>query len=100
MRIERILIAATALAAEPVEAIFRRAVSALSAGDYASAEQGFRSVLESEPKNTGALGNLGVVYARTNRLGDAAATYRRALRVAPSVKGLLLNLGLVEFKRE
>src|SRR5438132_12955260 len=99
MRVELILIAVAALAAEPVEAIFQRAVAALSAGDYASAEQGFRSVLKSEPNNIGALGNLGVVYSRANRLSDAAETYRRALRLAPSDKGLLLNLGLVEFRR-
>ena len=41
------------------------------AGDYAAAEEGFRRVLNSAPDNIGALGNLGVVYSRTNRLTDA-----------------------------
>ena len=87
-------------AADPMEAVFNKAASALSAHDYAAAEQGFQTVLKAQPANIAALGNLGVVYARTNRPTQAITIYRRALRIAPGDKGLLTNLGLAYVKQE
>ena len=87
-------------AAGNAEALFQRAASALSLQDYTAAEQGFLSVLKLEPRNTGALGNLGVVYSRTHRYVQAIATYQRALRVTPADAALLLNLGLVYLRQE
>src|SRR5438067_1201568 len=81
-------------AAETPAAIFERAVRALNAGDYATAESGFQQVLKSSPEHLGVLQNLGLVYSRTNRLDEAIATYRRALAVNPLHRGALLNLGL------
>ncbi|MCU1326952.1 MAG: hypothetical protein JWN34_2322 [Bryobacterales bacterium] len=73
---------------------------ALSAGNYPAAERGFQAVLKLEPRNVGALGNLGVVYSRMNRFGQAIDAYQRALRLAPDDPGLTLNLGLAYVKQE
>jgi predicted Zn-dependent protease len=87
-------------AAEPVKEVFDRAARALAAADYQSAERGFQAVLHSEPRNIAALSNLGVIYSRTNRSGEAIAVYRRALELSPNDKALLLNIGLVYLRRE
>jgi Flp pilus assembly protein TadD len=63
--------------------IFEHASQALQTGDYATAESGFRKVLQSEPGNIGALSSLGVVYSRTNRYARAIEVYKQALRTAP-----------------
>src|SRR4051794_8668199 len=86
--------------AEPAEAIFQKAVSALAAKNYESAEQGFLAVLKIEPRNVGALGNLGVVYSRTLRFADAIRVYRQALAIVPGEKLLSTNLGLVYIRQE
>ncbi len=87
-------------AAEPAKEVFDRAAKDLAAGDYTAAERGFQTVLRTEPHHVGALGNLGVIYSRTNRADQAIAMYRRALKFSPDDQALLLNLGLVYLKRE
>ncbi len=87
-------------AEDPLLRVFQKAVTALSSGDYAAAELGFRQVLKSAPRHVGALGNLGVVYSRTSRPHQAIQTYQRALAIVPRDKSLLLNLGLVYLKQE
>src|SRR5581483_9500530 len=87
-------------ASETVQAIFDQAVKALAAGNYAAAEQGFQSVLKQEPSNVGAIGNLGILYARTNRADKAVAEYQQALRLSPNDEAILLNLGIVYLKQE
>lgn len=89
-----------AAATDSPQAIFNRAVQSLAAGDYAAAEQGFRSVLRVEPANVGAIGNLGILYARTNRPDKAIAEYKKALRLSPDDEPILLNLGLAYFKQD
>ena len=84
----------------PPEVVFERAASALAAQDYGAAEQGFAAVLKKYPNHIGALGNLGVVYSRTQRSARAIETYRRALALNPGDLALRLNLGLVYFKQE
>jgi tetratricopeptide (TPR) repeat protein len=80
------------------EQIFGTAARDLQAGRYAEAEAAFNQVLQREPNNLGALGNLGVLYNRQNRPLKAVDTYRRALRLAPNEPGLSLNLGLAYLK--
>jgi tetratricopeptide (TPR) repeat protein len=82
------------------EAVFRKASSALQNQNYKEAEAGFQAVLKLEPANVGALGNLGVVYSRTQRYTQAIEVYKRALRVAPGDKALLTDLGLAYVKQE
>jgi tetratricopeptide (TPR) repeat protein len=87
-------------AADALLPVFQKAVAALSAGDYAAAEAGFQQVLKAAPNHVGALGNLGVVYSRTSRPGQAIAAYQRALRIVPRDQALMLNLGLIYVKQE
>src|ERR1035437_861594 len=70
-------------AAESAKEVFDGAARALAAGDYATAERGFQSVLRAEPRNIPALSNLGVIYSHTNRADQAIAVYRRALQLSP-----------------
>ncbi len=65
------------------EQLFNQATQSLRAGDLEAAERGFREVLAQEPRNLGALGNLGVLLNRRNRPYEAIAVYRRALLLAP-----------------
>ena len=53
-----------------------------------------------QPGNVGALGNLGVVYSRTNRFPAAIDVYRRALKLAPKDPALNTNLGLAYVKQQ
>lgn len=87
-------------ASEPVQVTFDRAVQALSTGDYGAAEQGFQAVLKQQPNNVGAVGNLGILYARTNRVDKAITEYQRALRLSANDETILLNLGIVYLKEE
>ena len=80
------------------EQLFGAASRDLQAGRYAEAESGFAQVLQREPRNLGALGNLGVLYSRQNRPRQAVDIYRRALRLSPQDAGLQLNLGLAYLK--
>jgi tetratricopeptide (TPR) repeat protein len=86
--------------ADALETTFNSAATALSRGELQAAEQGFSTVLKSQPNNIGALGNLGVIYSRTGRTHDAIDVYKRALKVAPNTPGLILNLGLAYLKEE
>ena len=92
--------AAQARAAGNAEAAFQRAASALQSQNYSEAESGFREVLKLEPRNIGALGNLGVVYSRTHRYAQAVAVYKAALKIEPHDPGMLTNLGLAYIKQE
>src|SRR5947209_16341782 len=95
-----LIFALLAHAQDPLAGVFDRAVAALSAGDYAAAESGFQQVLKASPNHIGALGNLGVVYARSEQFDKAIGVYQRALRLVPNEKGLQLNLGLAYLKQE
>ena len=85
---------------QPAKLLFDEATKALAAGDYAAAERGFKAVARREPDNVGAIGNLGIIYARTNRADEAIAAYRRALRISPDDEAILLNLGIVYLKQD
>ena len=86
--------------AEPAKEVFDRAVRALGAGDYETAERGFQSVLREQPRNVAALSNLGVIYSRTNRADRRSPPTSGALQVSPDDKAILLNLGLVYLRQE
>lgn len=92
------LLALALLQSPSTEQIFLSAAQALQKADYPTAESGFLQVLKREPSNIGALGNLGVLYSRTNRPTRAIEVYERALKLAPNQPGLLLNLGLAYLK--
>ena len=87
-------------AAETAEATFRKAAAALASQDLTAAERGFLTVLQAEPRNIGAMGNLGVIYSRTRRYAQAIDIYQRALALVPGEKFLSTNLGLAYMKQE
>lgn len=87
-------------AAVSTEQVFVSASQALQAGRLGEAERGFLEVLKREPSNIGALGNLGVLYSRSDQPSKAIGVYRRALQLAPREAGLLLNLGLAYLKTD
>jgi tetratricopeptide (TPR) repeat protein len=94
------LFAVLLLSAESAEELFKRASAALQMQNYAAAEAGFQAVLKQEPRNIGALGNLGVIYSHTQRYTQAISIYRAALKIVPNEKTLLTNLGLAYIKQE
>jgi Flp pilus assembly protein TadD len=57
----------------PPEAVqqFDKAVSAMSAGDLAAAEQGFRALAAAYPTYSGPLLNLGILHAKAGKLEEA-----------------------------
>jgi tetratricopeptide (TPR) repeat protein len=88
-------------ATQPADArqVFERGQQALNSGDLTTAEKAFRQVLEAEPNNVGAHGNLAVVYMRRREWKPALAELRAAERLAPNVPGIRLNIGLAYFRQ-
>jgi protein O-GlcNAc transferase len=81
-----------------IQTQFDNAVAALKASDLPKAEAGFKTILESQPNNVGALANLGVVYSQMNQPAEAITIYNRALKLKPGDPRLLMNLGLAHLK--
>ena len=79
--------------------IFEQGEQALASGDLATAEKAFRHVLEAEPNNAGAHGNLAVVYMRRREWHPALAELRAAEKLAPDMPGIKLNIGLVYYRQ-
>jgi tetratricopeptide (TPR) repeat protein len=101
MRLLACLAMANALCAtQSVMQLFEEAATALTKGDYVAAERGFLKVLSASPDHVDTLVNLGVVYARTDRLEQAIITYRRAGELRPDDPSVLLNLGLAYLKQQ
>ena len=86
-------------AAQPagVQQVFEQGQQALEHGDLSSAEKAFRRVLDAEPNNVGAHGNLAVVYMRRREWKLALAQLHAAERLAPNMPGIRLNIGLVHY---
>ncbi|MCU1326279.1 MAG: tetratricopeptide repeat protein [Bryobacterales bacterium] len=55
----------------------------------------YEAVLRTEPSNTTALVNLGVIHASAGKTADAAALWRRALEANPAIEGASLNLAKI-----
>ena len=62
-------------------------------------EANWRTMLEKDPRDAGALFNLGVEYARRGEHGPAAAYYERALRIDPLDTGAHVALAGTYVKR-
>lgn len=60
----------------------------------AQAQAMFLSVLHDEPRNKGAMNNLGIVYDIQGNHVAAQATYRRALEIDPTMQATEVNLAL------
>ncbi|MDY6944941.1 MAG: tetratricopeptide repeat protein [Pseudomonadota bacterium] len=92
-----------ALPAEPVlpsEAVqqFDRAVTLMSAGDLAQAEQGFRSLATAYPAYSGPLLNLGILHTKAGRLDEAETAIREAIARNGNNAAAFNQLGIVHRK--
>ena len=85
---------------DDAQAKLRQGIHALQAGEYATAEQSFREVLKIDPRSYSAYCNLGVIYAKTERLDAAIQAFEQARELAPDVPGINLNLGLAYYRKE
>lgn len=100
MRVAVIVLALAAASAQSAGDTFDKAVAALNARDYATAEAGFQQVLLLSPNDVNSLLNLGIVFSRTGRVDQAISMYRRALEVSPASESARLNLGLAYMRKE
>jgi len=67
-------------------------------GQNAQAEQVWKTIAESNPKNPEPFAHMGLLEARQENYAAAIENYRQALKLAPSMQGLEMNLGLAYFK--
>lgn len=80
-------------------AVFQKGQQALAGGNLNAAESAFRAVLKVDPQSAAAHANLGVVFMRRKDWERALAELHKAQRLAPGMTGVVLNIGLVEYKR-
>jgi predicted O-linked N-acetylglucosamine transferase (SPINDLY family) len=73
---------------------FRRAKQLYEAGQLSEAESEYRTILASHPESVEALFHLGLIYAETERLPNAIASWRQARRLSPNTWLIGLNLGI------
>jgi tetratricopeptide (TPR) repeat protein len=95
---------AAGVAAEPVlppEAVqqFDKAVAAMSSGDFAGAEQGFRALAAAYPTYSGPLLNLGILHAKAGKLEDAEKEIRDAIARNGNNAAAYNQLGIVYRKQ-
>ena len=81
-------------AASDIRTAYVRGEKALQAGDLNVAEKAFHEVLSRQPNDPGANANLGVIYMRRQQWDQALRYLRTAERLAPSLPGIRLNIGL------
>ena len=67
-------------------------------GRNADAEQAWNSIAAANPSNPEAFAHLGLLAARQENYPVAIDNYQKALKLAPSMPGLEMNLGLAYFK--
>ena len=82
----------------PAASESQTAVSLEQQGSFAAAEQAWRSLLKSNPRNAEAYAHLGLLAARGENYKEAIPLYRKALAFGPDLPGLRMNLGLALFK--
>jgi tetratricopeptide (TPR) repeat protein len=69
-------------------------------GRNAEAEQAWKSIAEANPQNPEPYAHLGLLEARQENYAAAIESYHKALKLAPAMQGLEMNLGLAYFKAE
>jgi tetratricopeptide (TPR) repeat protein len=69
--------------AESLETIFRDANAAFARGEYADAEQRYRTLLDAGIRDADVYMNLGLAYARGGELGRAVLAFEQSLRLRP-----------------
>ena len=86
------------LAADPAytPAILNLASIRMSAGELSAAEELFRRAISLAPDSYEAYNGLGIALARQGRVADAAAAFRRAVDINPSLDAARDNLRALE----
>lgn len=79
---------------EAVRAHFAAAQRAQQQGEYSIAEREYRAVLADEPDFAEAYMNLGLVFQLQNRIPEATAEFRHALKIKPALAGANFFLGV------
>ncbi len=79
---------------------FEEGLERQQAGQLAEAAAAYQDCIATQPARIDVRSNLGAVYVRMGRFGDAIAQYREALRMAPPelAPKLRLNLALAYYK--
>ena len=80
-------------------AAFEHGESALANEDLDEAEKSFRQVLAFDPKSAAAYANLGVIAMRRKQWTTALANLRKAEKLAPTMTGVRLNIGLAYYRQ-
>lgn len=90
--------------AESPAALFKKANAAYRNGDYTAATSGYESLIMRNWKNANVYYNLGNVYFKEKRLGQAILNYEKARRQDPRDRDISANLayvrGLLEYRVE
>src|SRR5690349_16774626 len=71
-----------------------QAIALEQLGKWAEAVQAWQEVVNKSPHDAAAIASMGVDLARLQRYREAAAAYRKALKLDPKLPGIRLNLGL------
>jgi tetratricopeptide (TPR) repeat protein len=81
----------------PPEAVqqFDRAVTLMSSGDFAAAEQGFRALAAAYPTYSGPLLNLGILHAKAGKLDEAEKAIQDAIARNGNNAAAYNQLGIV-----
>src|SRR5437879_12201114 len=77
-----------------VNAHFAAAQQAQSRQDYATAEREYQAVIAAAPAFAEVHMNLGLIYQLQNRVPEAMAELRRALKIKPTLAGANFVLGV------
>ena len=86
--------ASDADASETVRAHFSAAQEAQQRHDYAAAEREYRAILVEAPNFAEVHMNLGLLYQLQDRVPEAMAEFRRALKIKPTLAGANFFLGV------
>ena len=73
--------------------VAERALALEQRGKFGEAAEAWRAVTQRNPQDAAAFAHLGVILAKEQKYQEAAASYRKALALNPSMPGLQLNLG-------
>lgn len=76
----------------------QEAISLEQQGSFPAAEQAWRAILKTNPRNAEAYAHLGLLAARREKYHEAIPLYRKALALGPDLPGLRMDLGLALFK--
>ena len=71
-----------------------------AAGQYDKAEADYRKILQSDPNNALALGNLAAIELQENKLADAETHITAALAQTPDDAYTLSTLGFLKFRQQ